>query len=71
MQTVGRKTFFLKEGRWVDSAVTAEQEENVQEVERYSREYFALVAQYGKVVSKYLAIDEPVLIELGGQAYRW
>ena len=71
VQTVGRKTFFLKKGRWVDSAVTAEQEKNIQQIERYSREYFDLVARYGKDVSKYLAIDEPVLIELGGQAYQW
>ena len=71
MQSVGRKTFFLKKGRWVDSAVTAEQEKNVRQIERYGREYFDLVAKYGREVAKYLAIDEPVLVELGGQAYQW
>ncbi len=67
---LGRKTFYRRADRWVDSAVTPEQEKQVQRVERFSAEYFDLVARHGKDVAKYLAIDEPVTIELGGQAYR-
>ena len=68
---LGRKTFFQKGGRWIDSSITEEEEQQAQKIERYSREYFDLVARYGKEVSKYLAIDEPIMVQLDGQAYQW
>ena len=68
---LGRKTFYRRAERWVDSAVTPEQDKKVQKVERFSKEYFELVAKHGKDVAKCLTIDEPVTIELDGQAYRF
>ena len=69
VQNVGRKTFFRRAGQWVDTSLTAEQERAVVKIERYSQQYFDLITQYGKDVAKYLAIDEPVMVELEGQAY--
>ena len=69
VRQLGRKTFYRRADRWVDSGVTPEQEKSVQKVERFSKEYFDLVAKHGKDVAKYLSMDEPVTIELGGQAY--
>jgi hypothetical protein len=34
-----------------------------------SPDYFKLIDQHGKDVAKYLNSDEPVTVELGGQAY--
>jgi Ca-activated chloride channel homolog len=68
---IGRKTFFQRGDRLVDSTVTAEQEKNAKKLERYSREYFDLVERYGKHVAQYLALDEPVCINLGGETYEW
>lgn len=66
---LGRKTFYRRADRWVDSSVTPEQEKNLRKIERFSKEYFELVSKHGKDVARYLTIDEPVTIELGGQAY--
>ncbi|MEX0936664.1 MAG: VIT domain-containing protein [Pirellulales bacterium] len=71
VRTVGSKTFFVKDGRWIDSAVSSEQSQAAKPVERYSREYFDLVSRHGKEVAKYLAIDDPVVIKLGDTVYTW
>jgi hypothetical protein len=71
VRTVGSKTFFLKDGRWIDSAVSSEQSQAAKPIERYSREYFDLVSRHGKDVAKYLAIDDPVVIKLGETVYTW
>jgi Ca-activated chloride channel family protein len=71
IRQLGRKTFFERNGRLVDSTVTAEEEKSAKKIERYSREYFDLMERYGKHVAQYLALDEPVVIKLGGQTYQW
>ncbi len=68
---MGRKTFFRQGGSWVDSAVLADESRKRQKIERYSQEYFDLVARHGRYVNHYLAIDDPVVIELDGQVYEW
>jgi len=68
---LGRKTFFQRGDRLVDSSVTEEQEKSAQKIERYSREYFDLIERHGKHVAQYLALDEPVVINLGGETYAW
>ena len=68
---IGRKTFFQRGDRLVDSTVTESQEKSAKKIERYSREYFDLIERYGKHVAQYLALDEPVSINLGGETYAW
>src|SRR3954468_16916729 len=68
---IGRKTFFQRGDRLVDSTVTEAQEKSAKKIERYSREYFDLVERYGKHVAQYLALDQPICIELGGEIYEW
>jgi Ca-activated chloride channel family protein len=69
VQQVGSKTFFLREGRWFDSALTEEQEKHVRNIERYSPEYFELANRHGKDAARYMAIEGPVTVVLDGQAY--
>ena len=38
-------------------------------VKRFSTEYFDLIDKYGRDAAKFLATDEPVTVELGGQVY--
>ncbi len=47
------------------------QEKSAKKIERYSREYFDLIERYGKHVAQYLALDEPICINLGGETYEW
>jgi len=69
VQNVGSKTFFLRSGRWVDSAITPEQEKAAQQVKRFSDEYFDLVKKHGQQAAKYLAIEGQVVVQLGDQTY--
>ncbi len=71
IRQIGRKTFFQRGDRWVDSSVTEEDEKNARQIERYSREFFALAERYGKHVNQYQAIDEPMVVKLDGQTYAW
>ncbi len=67
----GRKTFFRQGDRWVDSKVLERSSQSANRIERYSRDYFDLVARHGRHVNQYLSIDEPVVIELDGKVYEW
>ena len=69
VQNVGMKTFFLRQGRWVDSTLTKAQEAKVVKLVRYSPEYFDLITQHGQETAKYLAIEGEVTVVLAGQAY--
>lgn len=71
VRQVGRKTFFLRDGRWVDSAVNAEQEKQAIKVKRYSDDYFKLADTYGEHTNQYLAIEEPVIVMLGDKVFAW
>jgi hypothetical protein len=70
MQQVGQKVFFKKQKMWQDSAVTAEQAQHAIHVVQFSQQYFDLAASHGGVMAQYLALDEPVLVNLGSQTYR-
>ncbi|HYO25373.1 MAG TPA: VIT domain-containing protein, partial [Lacipirellulaceae bacterium] len=69
--TIGRKTFFRRGERWVDSSVSAEEEKSATAITRYSDEYFGLAERYGAHVAAYLAIDEPVTVKVGGKVFSW
>jgi Ca-activated chloride channel family protein len=69
VQQIGRKTFFLRNGRWIDSTLTEDLERNVQRLERYSTEYFDLLRRHGRHIAKYLAMEGEVTLVLDGQAY--
>ena len=69
VQNVGSKTFFRRNNRWVDSAVTQKQEQEATRIERYSQEYFDLVSRHGKSIAKYLAIEGNVTLLIEGKAY--
>lgn len=66
---VGNKAFYRRDGRLIDSTVTEAMEKGAEKIERYSAEYFQLTDKHGDEVAPYLAIDEPIVIELGGKTY--
>ena len=69
VRNIGNRTFFRREGQWIDSRVTQSQQQNARRVKQFSPEYFALARQYGRTMSQYLAFDEPVVLNLDNQAY--
>lgn len=71
MRQVGRKTFYHRDGQWIDATLSEEQRQNPIRVERFSPEYFALIERHGRELGQYLTFDEPVLVEVEGRAYQF
>jgi Ca-activated chloride channel family protein len=70
VRNLGQKTFFRKDKRWQDSTVTADQVKNATRVVQFSQEYFDLAASHGGILAKYLAFEEPVVVNLGNRTYQ-
>ena len=69
VRNVGNRAFYLRNNQWVDSTLTEKQEKNPTLVKQFSDEYFALSKRLGRGMSQYLTFDEPVIVNLHGQAY--
>ena len=69
VRNIGNRTFYRRQGQWVDSQVTKQQQQNARRVKQFSDEYFDLAHRFGRTMSQYLAIDEPVVLNLGDQTY--
>jgi Ca-activated chloride channel homolog len=69
MRNIGNRTFFRRNGQWVDSQVTKSQEAKAQRIKQFSDEYFRLAETHGRRLSQYLVFDEPVLLTLDNRAY--
>ncbi|MFO0871324.1 MAG: VIT domain-containing protein [Pirellulales bacterium] len=67
VQNVGRKTFFLRKGLWVDSTSSDEQQQKSRKVARFSDEYFELLTRYGREAAPYLALEGHIVIQLGDE----
>ena len=69
LRNVGNRSFYRREGQWIDSQVTKLQQQNAKRVKQFSDEYFALSRTHGRTLSQYLVFDEPVVLNLGDQTY--
>ncbi len=69
VRNVGNRTFYRRQNQWVDSQLSDKQQQNARRVKQFSREYFDLANRYGRTMSQYLAMDEPVMLNMDGQAY--
>ncbi|WP_337177792.1 VIT domain-containing protein [Paludisphaera sp.] len=70
VRQVGAKTFYYKEGRWVDSAVKPEDEAGAKVIRQFSDEYFDLARAQSDERNRYLAFNEPVVVKLDDAVYR-
>ena len=68
VQNVGSKTFYRCGEQWVDGKLTKDQQQNPVKIERFSDDFFKLIAKH-KELTPYLSFDDPVVIEVDGQAY--
>ena len=69
VRQLGNRTFYLREGRWIDSTVSKKQEAEARRIKQFSDAYFDLAKSHGGKLAAYLVFDEPVLLEIEGQAY--
>lgn len=70
VRQIGSRAFYRRaNNQWVDSTLTKEQEAKPIRVKQFSREYFELARRHGRSLAQYLVFDEPVMLNLEGQAY--
>jgi Ca-activated chloride channel family protein len=70
VRTLGSKTFYLRDGRWVGADVTAEDEAKAIQVEQFTDAYFRLAEKQPTAENQYLTFNEPVTVKLDGQTYK-
>ncbi|MBC7354344.1 MAG: hypothetical protein H5U08_18460, partial [Thermogutta sp.] len=66
---VGTRVFYRRQGQWIDSTLTPEQQKSPRRIKQLSDEYFELLRKYGRQIAPYVVFDEPVLVNIEGQAY--
>lgn len=69
VRTIANRAFYQRKGQWIDGTLSEKQLEKPIAVKQFSDDYFALVRQHGRALSQYLVFDEPVLVNVAGQAY--
>jgi Ca-activated chloride channel family protein len=70
VRALGSKTFYLREGRWVDADVTAEDEARAIPLEQFTDAYFQLAEKQRAAENQYLTFNEPVTVKLDGKTYK-
>jgi Ca-activated chloride channel family protein len=70
VRQVGKKTFYFKENRWIDSAVKPEQDAKATVIKQFSDDFFQLARAQKTELNQYLTFDQPVTVELDGAVYR-
>ena len=68
VRNIGEKCFYKRGDQWVDSTISDELAKKARHVKQFSDDYFRLAEKHGKNLSQYLALDEPVLVNLAGEA---
>ncbi|WP_347246383.1 VIT domain-containing protein [Thermogutta sp.] len=66
---VGNRVFYRRQGQWIDSTLIPEQQKSPRRIKQLSEEYFELLRKYGRQIAPYIVFDEPVLVNIEGQAY--
>lgn len=69
VRTIANRAFYRRDGQWVDSTVSREQEKNAVRIKQFSDKYFELARRHGRQFSQYMVFDEPVLVNVENQAY--
>jgi Ca-activated chloride channel family protein len=69
IRNVGNRAFYRRQNQWVDSTLNEKQQQSAVRVRQFSDKYFELARRNGRTLSQYLVFDEPVMVNLEGQAY--
>ncbi len=69
LRQVGSKSFYLEGDVWVDSMASDDQVDKPMAVERFSKQYFDLAANFGKELGPVLQLKGKLLVILDGKAY--
>jgi Ca-activated chloride channel family protein len=69
MKNIGDKTFFLKDGKWIESTLDEEAQKNVVKIKAFSDDYFNLAKTNGADFNQYLGVGNNVVFNMNGKNY--
>ncbi|HZW33664.1 MAG TPA: VIT domain-containing protein [Isosphaeraceae bacterium] len=70
LRQIGPKTFYFKNGRWVDSALKPGEDSKAVRVVQFSDDYFRLARAQKAEYNQYFSQTEPVTVKLEDQVYQ-
>lgn len=70
VKRIGGKTFFFKEGRWIDSEIQKKTKAKEVAIVQFSDAYFDLARKAKADWSPFLAFEEPITVLLDGTIYK-
>jgi Ca-activated chloride channel family protein len=69
VRQIGTKTFYFKNGRWVDESVKPEEDAKATKVVQFTEDYFRLARSQKAEYNQYFSQEEPITVKLEGQVY--
>jgi Ca-activated chloride channel family protein len=69
VRNIGNRAFYRRGGQWIDSQLSQTQQAQAKRVKQFSDAYFELARRNGRQLAQYMVFDEPVLLNVEGQAY--
>lgn len=70
VRNVAGRTFFFKEGAWVEATLSDDEEKKATKVEQFTEPYFELARQQKPADNQFLGFEQPVIVKLQGKVYR-
>jgi Ca-activated chloride channel family protein len=69
VRQIGTKTFYFKNGRWVDASVQPDEDAKAEKVVQFTEDYFRLARSQKAEYNQYFSQEEPVTVKLEGRVY--
>ncbi len=69
VRNVGNRAFYRRGGQWIDSQLSEAQQSQAKRIKQFSDAYFELARRNGRQLAQYMVFDEPVVLNVEGQAY--
>jgi Ca-activated chloride channel family protein len=69
VRNVGNRAFYRRGGQWIDSQLSEAQQTQAKRIKQFSDAYFELARRNGRQLAQYMVFDEPVVLNVEGQAY--
>ena len=69
VRQIANRAFYLRNGQWIDSTASENQQKNAVRVKQFSDEYFRLAKHHGKEFTQYVVFDEPVIVNVSDRTY--
>ncbi len=69
VRQIGGKTFYFKNGRWVDSSVKPDEDAKAERIVQFSDAYFRIARSQKAEYNQFFSQSEPVTVKLDGKVY--